>query len=114
MIIALRWGCTSGARFLLSVRGRRGGIDLGPGGDRAFFISLLVRHVRDLPPQLEDGSCRARREGEGLQNIEDAIHGVLLPWLERRPHADTAGASLILRHALLLTMASHPDEQSLR
>lgn len=78
--------------------GGAGGIDLGPGRHRAFFISLLVRHVRDLPPQLEDGSCRARREGEGLQNIEDVIHGVLLPWLERRPHADTAGASMILRH----------------
>lgn len=65
--------------------GGAGGIDLGPGRHRAFFISLLVRHVRDLPPQLEDGSCRARREGEGLQNIEDVIHGVLLPWLELRP-----------------------------
>lgn len=81
--------------------------------------------MRDLPPQLEFGSCRARREGEVLQNIEDVIHGVLLPWLERRPHADTAGASMILRHELpscfrraacfcRLIVAVHLDERPCR
>lgn len=43
-----------------------------PGCRRAFFFSLVVRHVLIVPPQLEQCPNDAQREAEGLQDFKNA------------------------------------------
>ena len=57
---------------------------------------MLPCHLPHLPGDAEGGLGDARDEREGLQDFEDCIHRHCLRLRRRRPHTDTAGASVIV------------------